>query len=165
MWQLQNWVLVGFLLLVVIASGADLQADLASGVTGLHIFQETVVFCTAIFGIIWITLLFIRHQGEIAELKVQLGSARLVVSHQSEKIKQAKHQLGCIIQQQFSDWQLSASEQEVGLLLLKGLTLKEISAIRNVSEKTIRQQASSIYRKAGLAGRHTFSAWFLEDLF
>jgi len=31
-------------------------------------------------------------------------------------------------------------------------------------EKTVRQQASAIYSKAGLSGRHAFSAWFIEEL-
>ena len=49
------------------------------------------------------------------------------------------------------------------MLLLKGLSLKEIAAVRNTHEKTTRQQASAIYRKAGVTGRHAFSAWFIED--
>ncbi len=32
---------------------------------------------------------------------------------------------------------------------------------RNTVEKTVRQQASSIYQKAGVSGRHAFAAWFL----
>jgi DNA-binding NarL/FixJ family response regulator len=47
---------------------------------------------------------------------------------------------------------------------LKGFSLKEIAALRGTSEKTIRQQASSVYKKAGLSGRHAFSAWFIEDI-
>jgi DNA-binding NarL/FixJ family response regulator len=68
-----------------------------------------------------------------------------------------------VIQEQFSEWQLTAGEQEVALLLLKGLSFKEIAALRNTLEKTVRQQASGIYRKAGVTGRHAFAAWFIED--
>jgi len=50
------------------------------------------------------------------------------------------------------------------MLLLKGLSIKEIAALRETHEKTVRQQASAIYRKAGVAGRHAFAAWFIEDL-
>ena len=59
--------------------------------------------------------------------------------------------------------QVTTSEKDVGWLLSKGLSLKEIAAIRETLEKTVRQQASSIYKKAGLSGRHAFSAWFIED--
>jgi len=33
-----------------------------------------------------------------------------------------------------------------------------------VSKTTVRQQARSLYGKAGLAGRHELAAFFLEDL-
>jgi len=51
----------------------------------------------------------------------------------------------------------------VALLLLKGLSFEEIASVRDTKEKTVRQQASSIYRKSGLNGRHEFAAWFFED--
>jgi hypothetical protein len=37
--------------------------------------------------------------------------------------------------------------------------------VRKPKEATVRQQASSIYSKSLLDGRHEFSAWFIEDLF
>jgi DNA-binding NarL/FixJ family response regulator len=52
----------------------------------------------------------------------------------------------------------------VALLLLKGLSVKEIAAVRATSERTIRTQARSLYSKAGLTGRAALSAFFLEDL-
>ena len=52
----------------------------------------------------------------------------------------------------------------MALLLLKGLSLKEIAQIRATSERTIRAQALSLYGKAGLSGRAALSAFFLEDL-
>jgi len=69
-----------------------------------------------------------------------------------------------VIQRQFDDWGLTQTEKEVAMLLLKGLSFKEIAVVRDTLEKTVRQQASSIYRKSGLGGRHAFSAWFIEDL-
>lgn len=59
---------------------------------------------------------------------------------------------------------LSHCDKEVGLLILKGMSYKEIAILRNVSEKTVRQQAHSIYKKAKLSGRAALSAFFLEDL-
>ena len=46
---------------------------------------------------------------------------------------------------------------------MKGLTFKENATVRETREKTVRQQASTIYAKSGLEGRHAFAAWFLED--
>jgi len=50
------------------------------------------------------------------------------------------------------------------MLLLKGLGHREVAQVRGTSERTARQQALSIYRKAGLSGRAELSAFFLEDL-
>jgi DNA-binding CsgD family transcriptional regulator len=79
-------------------------------------------------------------------------------------VLEAREKLGNVVTRQFSEWGLTGSEVEVGWLLLKGLSLKEIAIVRNTQEKTVRQQASSIYKKAGISGRHAFSAWFIEDI-
>jgi len=65
---------------------------------------------------------------------------------------------------QFEQWQLSPAERDVALLLLKGLSYQQIAASRNAAEGTVRQQALSVYRKAGLSGRSELAAFFLEDL-
>jgi DNA-binding CsgD family transcriptional regulator len=72
--------------------------------------------------------------------------------------------LGDAIETQFSRWNLTEAEREVALLLLKGLSHKEIAVVRSVSERTVREQARAIYSKAGLTGRTALSAFFLEDL-
>ncbi len=56
------------------------------------------------------------------------------------------------------------SERDVALLMLKGLSHREIAIARDTSERTIRQQAQAIYAKANLSGRAALSAFFLEDL-
>ncbi len=68
------------------------------------------------------------------------------------------------IEAQFNDWNLTKSESEIALLLLKGFSFKEMSEVRGSSEKTIRHQASSIYAKSTQAGRNEFSAYFFELL-
>ena len=65
------------------------------------------------------------------------------------------------LDKQFQNWDMSAAECEVGLLILKGLSYKEVAALRNTSDATVRQQAQAIYRKAGLPGKTAFSAYFL----
>ncbi len=68
------------------------------------------------------------------------------------------------IQSHFQKWGLTKTESEVGLLILRGLSLREISQIRGTTETTVRQQALSLYKKAAVDGRHQLSAYFLEDL-
>lgn len=72
--------------------------------------------------------------------------------------------LGRAISEQFKSWKLSDSESEVALLMLKGLTQKEIAHLRGSEEGTVRQQAAAVYRKSGLANRSELGAFFLEDL-
>jgi hypothetical protein len=50
----------------------------------------------------------------------------------------------------------------VAWLLLKGVSLQDIGAARNTSPRTARDQASAVYRKAGVAGRAELSALLLD---
>ena len=160
--SVQDLIIGLFLVFVVLASGSDLLADLSEGVSSVHFAQETLILVLGIAALIW--LIFDRQQQK---LRVQSLMAELdEVKHlppPNQDVIDAKRKLAEVIAQQFKDWHLTASEQEVGQLLLKGFSLKEISALRGTAEKTIRQQASSIYNKSGVSGRHAFSAWFIED--
>lgn len=72
--------------------------------------------------------------------------------------------LGMAIDEQFGSWRLTPAEREIGLLMLKGFSHKEIGALRGTSDATVRHQAKLIYQKAGVEGRAGFCAFFLEDL-
>lgn len=72
--------------------------------------------------------------------------------------------LGEAIDLQFRRWSLTDAERQVAMLLLKGLSSKEIALVRQSSERTVREQARAVYAKAGLSGRAALSAYFLEDL-
>lgn len=72
--------------------------------------------------------------------------------------------LASAVQQQFRLWSLSEAEHDIGFLLLKGLSFKEIAIIRRTNEGTVRQQATSLYRKSELEGRTALAAYFFEDL-
>jgi len=112
----------------------------------------------------WIVVSLRRRNREVRELHIELEAVKSARRVQPEEIVEAKRKLATVIANQFDAWSLTKSEREVGFLLLKGFSLKEISALRGTAEKTIRQQASSIYKKAGLTGRHSFAAWFIEDI-
>lgn len=156
-------VLVVLLMLVVVASGIDLYTDVSHGATYHHTAKEGMVMLFSLAGIIWLFRSLGEQQREIGELKASLGSQQQ--KQPDQYLLEARQRFSEVVSQQFEEWGLTTSEKEVGWFLLKGLSLKEIAVIRNTLEKTVRQQASAIYRKADLAGRHSFSAWFLEDLF
>ena len=159
----QDLVLIVILSLVILASGGDLIADLSQGVKTAHLIQEAIILLLAIATLSWLSF-GIRQQGKhIENLHQQLEEARHLPRQDTPQIADVRKRLSDVIVQQFDEWELTKSEKEIGQFLLKGLSLKEIAVLRGTAEKTIRQQASSIYQKAGISGRHAFSAWFIED--
>jgi DNA-binding CsgD family transcriptional regulator len=139
-------------------------ADLAHGADIGHIVKEAIVVSISTIAIAWLLWGLHKQQLEIRSLQQELETANSPQTPPDKYVLEARKKLGNVITQQFSDWMLTGSEREVGWLLLKGLSLKEIAIVRSTQEKTVRQQASSIYRKAGISGRHAFSAWFIEDI-
>ena len=97
-------------------------------------------------------------------LERDLDAARIQGRQWRDETRALLKGLAEAIDRQFLTWKLTEAERDVGLLILKGLSLKEIAAVRVTSERTIRAQARSIYAKAGLSGRAALSAFFLEDL-
>lgn len=143
---------VAALLFAAVASlvGLDLMSDVGSGVDGLHVGAEGAA---AVLALVGAGLFYRHHRLERRETAAWRARANeLLVG------------LGGTVARQFDDWSLSTAEREVGLLLLKGLSFKEIGAVRGTSERTGREQARAIYKKAGVAGRAELSAWFIEDL-
>lgn len=149
---------------VVIASGADLYADLSHGASTGHIVKEAFIVSISIGALAWLFLRLRQQRSEIRLLKQELGTLNRPQIPAKKYVLEARKKLGNVVVQQFKEWKLTGSEIEVGWLLLKGLSLKEIAMVRNTHEKTVRQQASSIYKKSGVSGRHAFSAWFIEDI-
>jgi len=149
----------------IAANGFDLFTDLSHGAADEHVLIEALIVLISSVLIAWIIFERWQQSHEILQLKTQLSDANKTQAEASEYIIKARKQLSEVISHQFDDWKLTPSEKEVGWLLLKGLSSKEIAEVRDTLEKTVRQQASSLYKKTGLSGRHAFSAWFIEDLF
>ena len=90
-----------------------------------------------------------------------------LIRHQNALRRQlsiASGALSELIDAQFDQWKLSASERDVALLAIKGLSVSEIAAIRNTKEGTIKAQCGAVYRKAGVTGRLQLLSLFIEDL-
>jgi len=139
-------------------------ADLSHGADTEHIVKEVIVVSISTIAIAWLLWGLHQQRLEIRSLQQELETANSPQTSPKKYVLEARKKLGNVVTQQFSEWMLTGSEIEVGWLLLKGLSLKEIAIVRNTQEKTVRQQASSIYKKAGVSGRHAFSAWFIEDI-
>jgi tripartite-type tricarboxylate transporter receptor subunit TctC/DNA-binding CsgD family transcriptional regulator len=97
-------------------------------------------------------------------LKSQLQVSREDAEHRKEESEQLRQGISEQIDRQLNSWGLTEAEQEVALLILKGLRHKEIAELRGTSERTVRQQAMTLYKKAGIGGRTDLAAFFLEDI-
>ena len=135
----------------------DLYIDFVEGVGLIHLVAEIFVFGVAIAG----TVIMYR---QLDRTRADLAGALIDAERWRQESRELLQGLGAAIEHQFERWELTGAESEVALLLLKGLSHKEIAALRNTSERTVREQSRSVYRKSGLAGRSSLSAFFLEDL-
>lgn len=105
----------------------------------------------------------VQHEQHLALIQ-DLEIARAEGQGWRSKVQAHLAGLKGAMDKQFEVWGMTAAERDVGLLILKGLSHKEIAALRATTDATVRQQAQAIYRKAGLPGKTAFSAYFLEDL-
>jgi len=159
-----------FLTMGVLAS-VDIVTDLDEGTTLGHVVTESGILACCLLGILLVArklLLTVRHgRAATAAAQALAGQLELTTAEAARWRQEAHHLMTGLaeaIDSQFERWQLSPAEKEVALLLLKGLSHREIANARNVTEATARQQARAVYRKAELSGRHDLAAFFLEDL-
>lgn len=142
----------------------DLVEDYRAGTAWLHLGVESLVLLLTGVGValLWRRLTEVRQVTRL--LHRDLEAARREARRWRDESRDALQGLGVAIERQFARWELTPAESEVALLLLKGLSHKDVAQVRRTSERTVRQQARSVYLKAGLAGRSELSAFFLEDL-
>ena len=163
MTRAQEITVILVLAIVGIANLSDLVIDLSHGSSASHLIVEMVVIAMSLSVILWLIMHLRSQNRALEQIKREIALEKKRKAQSGEAGQEARDKLGEIIRRQFQHWQLTSSEQEVALFLLKGLSFKEIAGVRETHEKTVRQQASAIYKKAGVNGRHAFSAWFIED--
>ena len=163
-------VLLAFLAVALFAA-IDISADLGEGTALIHVVVEAAILVVGLLGSIFMTrrLVFALRRAravrkEALALAEQLEATRVEANRWRSEARDLMNGLAAAIDKQFDRWALSPAEKETALLLLKGLSHKEIANVRSVSEATARQQARAVYKKGGLSGRHDLAAFFLEDL-
>lgn len=159
----QELAVIAVLALVGVATLIDIAFDLYYGSTLAHISIELVLVMLSVSGVLWLVQHLHMQNRALEQIKREIAEEKEKRPEAPAEGQEARRTLSEIMRQQFQSWQLTGGEQEVAILLLKGLSFKEIAGVRETHEKTVRQQASSIYRKAGVSGRHAFAAWFIED--
>lgn len=149
---------------IAAAMAADLGTDWGAGTSVEHLLLELGVMILGIAGALhlWAGLRAARVRAR--SLAKDLDASRAEAARWRRESQDLLRGLSVAIDRQLERWGLTAAEREVAMLLLKGLGHREVAQVRGTSERTARQQALSIYRKAGLSGRAELSAFFLEDL-
>jgi DNA-binding NarL/FixJ family response regulator len=97
-------------------------------------------------------------------LKLRLDAANADAVRWRAEAASVLPALGAAIHRQFQRWGLTPDEQHVALMLLNGLSAKQIADFRHSDVRFVRKQIFEIYRKTGLSGRAALSAFFLQDL-
>jgi DNA-binding NarL/FixJ family response regulator len=154
---------------VIAAIGALMLLEILEEphLTAAQILMELAEPTLIVLAVSGVLLAFGRMQRQHKEqlsLLQDLEIARAEGTKWRSDMRDLLQGLSRAIDAQFDRWQLTQSEREIALLMLKGLSHREIAIARDSSERTVRQQAQSIYGKANLSGRAALSAFFLEDL-
>jgi DNA-binding CsgD family transcriptional regulator len=163
-------VLVAFAAVAVLAA-LDVVSDLREGTDPGHVIVEVSMVLVGMVGAAFMARRLMQIVGseraarqQALELAERLRASEAEAARWRDETRDVLQGLGAAIDRQFERWALSPAEKEVALLLLKGLSHKELAEVRSITEATARQQARAVYKKAGLTGRHDLAAFFLEDL-
>ena len=159
--RLISWIV----LISVIAVLIDIFADYYGWVNPAHILSEGVAVALLSALLIYLQRLLIEFRLETVNWKKRANTAESDADKWKHEVKEITKGLSDAIGQQFTKWEFTKAEKNIGKLMLKGMTFREIALTRYTSERTVRQQALEIYKKSGMHGRAEFSAYFLEDLF
>lgn len=128
----------------------DLWTDRMEGESWLHFVPEVIVFSLVLFALSYEILSGVQLRSRLRENQQQLS--------------ELQGQFADTIKQEFEKWKLTQSGTEIAWLIVKGFSFGEIAYLREVKEKTVRQQATAIYAKSGAKNRNELTALFLEDL-
>jgi DNA-binding CsgD family transcriptional regulator/cbb3-type cytochrome oxidase subunit 3 len=140
------------LIIITVYSGFEVKAELVR-----HSGSYKAMFHGALeIGLIVISLILLFYFVFLLRRKPLADSGQFDQANETSFQK--------AVNEQFTEWRFTSSEKQVAMLLLKGLSVKEIADVRHVQEKTVHNQLSTIYDKSQLSGRHVFAARFFEDL-
>jgi DNA-binding CsgD family transcriptional regulator len=158
--------LVALAILALIATSIyDMFADYDSGAKAASLVLDFFVSLILVIPLLYIWILQpITAWSTNRMLALQAKRNGVDIKYWSGIASKQRFGLSQHIDAQFSEWQLTPAERDVALLLLKGFSMREIAKLRENSERTTRQQATTIYAKADVDGRAALSAFFLEDL-
>lgn len=152
-------------LVVLVANGAiNLALDAAHHAATPHRVFELFSIAVAVAGAAFLWFGWWKAAQTVSAVRESLENRRMERDSWRESARRALDGLGEAIDAQFREWELTPTEREIALLVLKGHSHKRIADLTGRRERTVRQHAVVVYQKAGLSGRAALAAFFLEDL-
>ena len=85
-------------------------------------------------------------------------------AHLEKSASLAKMAVFDIIESHFDAWQLTPSERDIAMFLVKGFTIPEIAEMRGNAEGTIKSHLNAIYRKSGTHSRGDLLSRIIDSL-
>ena len=156
--------LAAVLLAAMIGGAIDLTLDAPETILSFHVLFELVLIVSSMTAFVMLWRLWFRARHDLTAARQEIETQKAERDAWRASAESALAGFGKAIEGRFSAWGLSPAESEVALLLLKGKSHKEIAAITNRSERTVRQHAVSVYQKSHLGGRAELAAFFLDDV-
>ena len=82
----------------------------------------------------------------------------------TDQVRAASGEFSKLLDERFVDWGLTASERDVAILSIKGLSVAEIASARGSAEGTVKAHSAALYRKASVTGRLQLLSLFVDEL-
>lgn len=129
----------------------DVMSDVSGpGSLDWHLLPEALASVALLIGIGFEVIYLLHLLQRKASLERSVGMA--------------SSQLQDIIQNHFDTWKLTASERDVAALMIKGLSISEIAAVRGSAEGTVKAHLNAIYRKSNARNRAEVLSHIMDSL-
>lgn len=160
-----QWIPVAIFALFALLTAIDIAMDLVSGTNPWHVLVELALMLCATAGAIYFWMRLRLSRQHERDLEGDLRKARAEMAQWQADQRELLGNLRGAIDRQFDRWEFSDTEKEIAYHLLKGLSMKDIAALKGSTPRSVTQQSYVLYHKAGLGGRAELSAYFLDTLF
>lgn len=161
----ERWILLALFTCIALFTTIDIIADLQDNLPTEHYIHELGLLALALSAALYQMRLIWSRDQQIAVYTSKVAELEHERLQFRERFSKVKNEFSSVVDQQFEAWNLTPVEKDIALLLIKGLSMKEVAQTRQTSEGTVRQQAAAIYKKSGLSGRQELAAIFLDELF
>ncbi|MCX8225408.1 MAG: LuxR C-terminal-related transcriptional regulator [Sulfitobacter sp.] len=130
----------------------DVITDLSQGehLDDLHLALESLAAVALVGGVVF--------------MMVELRRVLARMSDMDAGLKIAQGQIAEVMHRFFKEWNLTEAEQDIAMMVLKGLDNDEIAQVRSTASGTVRAQTTSIYSKSDTHNRVQFISLFMEEL-